>query len=306
MADGNRAAVHVETIVGDAEPIAAVDHLHRERFVQLPQIHVVHLRSGPLQELRDGEHRADAHLGRLAAGDGESSEHAERLQTLLRRGGVAHHHAHAGAVGELARVAGVDDAAVERRLDLRDALVGGVGADAFVLRYGDVLRRLRAARLVDDLHRRLHGDDLFVELAGGARGGGTLLAAYAVLILPLARDVVLLRDVLGRLQHRPVQLRLVRVDPRPVQHVLVHLVLDARDRFHAAGRVDVAFAGDDALRRDGDRLQARRAEAVHGHAGGRHRTSGANRDLPRDVAAGGAFRVRAAHDHVVDLGGAGR
>ena len=31
-------------------------------------------------------------------------------------------------------------------------------------------------------------------------------------------------------------------------------------------------------------------------------TAGANRDLPRDVAAGRAFRVGAAHDHVFDLG----
>ena len=40
MADGDRAAVDVEPIVGDAEPVAAVDHLHRERFVQLPEIDV--------------------------------------------------------------------------------------------------------------------------------------------------------------------------------------------------------------------------------------------------------------------------
>jgi hypothetical protein len=36
MADRDRAAVDVQAIVGDAEPIPAVDHLHGERFVELP------------------------------------------------------------------------------------------------------------------------------------------------------------------------------------------------------------------------------------------------------------------------------
>jgi hypothetical protein len=34
----------------------------------------------------------------------------------------------------------------------------------------------------------------------------------------------------------------------------------------------------------------------------RHRQAGADRDLARDVPAGRAFRVGAAHDHVLDLG----
>src|SRR5436190_22179527 len=36
MADRDRAAVHVEAVVRDAELVAAVDHLYRERLVQLP------------------------------------------------------------------------------------------------------------------------------------------------------------------------------------------------------------------------------------------------------------------------------
>src|SRR6185436_21142714 len=74
MADGNRAAVDVEPIVGNAKPIAAVDHLHRERFIQLPEIDVLDLRPGPLEQLRHREHRADAHLARFAAGDGKAAE----------------------------------------------------------------------------------------------------------------------------------------------------------------------------------------------------------------------------------------
>ena len=109
MADGDRAAVDVEAIVRNAERVAAVDHLHGERLVQLPEVDVVDLDARPLEQLRHREHRADAHLVGLAAGDGEAAEHAERrrgrvcaacvaLITTQRR----------RAVGELARVAGRD------------------------------------------------------------------------------------------------------------------------------------------------------------------------------------------------------
>jgi hypothetical protein len=90
--------------------------------------------------------------------------------------------------------------------------------------------------------------------------------------------------------------------PRVGDHVLVGLVLHARDRLDAAGDDDVVFARDDALRCHRDRLQAARAEAVDGHAAGRDRQARAQRDLARDVAAGGALRSRATHDDVVDLG----
>ena len=41
MADRDRAAVDVQLLGIDAELVAAVDHLHGERFVQLPQVDVV-------------------------------------------------------------------------------------------------------------------------------------------------------------------------------------------------------------------------------------------------------------------------
>ncbi len=56
--------------------------------------------------------------------------------------------------------------------------------------------------------------------------------------------------------------------------------------------IDVAFARDDALGGGGDGLQARRAEAVDGHARGTVTgQAGAQGDLARDVGAGGAFRA---------------
>ena len=56
------------------------------------------------------------------------------------------------------------------------------------------------------------------------------------------------------------------------------------------------------MRGHGDRLQTRRAEAIHGDAGGGDGQAGAERDLPRDVAAGGALGPRAAHEDVLHLG----
>ena len=73
------------------------------------------------------------------------------------------------------------------------------------------------------------------------------------------------------------------------------------DLLEAAGDIDVALTRLDALGGERDRLQARRAEPVDGHAGHGHRAAGAQRDLAGDVAAGGAFRRRAAHDHILDL-----
>src|SRR5438045_446890 len=69
------------------------------------------------------------------------------------------------AVGELARVARGDDTALDRRLDLRHALVGGIGADALVLGGDGLAHRLVARVLVD--HLLLHRDrrDLVLELA---------------------------------------------------------------------------------------------------------------------------------------------
>ena len=92
------------------EAVAAVDDLRGERLVQLPHVDVVDLQAVTLQQLGHREHRADAHLVRLAAGDGEAAEDelrpdAEGLGAIHR-----HHQRRAGAVGELRRVAGGDGA----------------------------------------------------------------------------------------------------------------------------------------------------------------------------------------------------
>ena len=85
-----------------------------------------------------------------------------------------------------------------------------------------------------------------------------------------------------------------------MRHVHVYLLLHAGDAFHATGDQHVVFPGDDALRRQGDGLQARGAKAVDGQARGRDRQARLEGDQPRHVGAGGAFGQGAAHDDIFD------
>src|SRR6185436_10443539 len=51
MAERDGAAVHVEALVRDADAVAAVNHLDREGFVQLPQVDVADVLASLLEEL---------------------------------------------------------------------------------------------------------------------------------------------------------------------------------------------------------------------------------------------------------------
>src|SRR5207237_4323718 len=80
MADRDRAAIDVELVVRDAEPVAAVKHLHREGLVQLPEIDVVDLEAVLREQLWHREERSDPHLVRGAAGHRDAAINAERLE----------------------------------------------------------------------------------------------------------------------------------------------------------------------------------------------------------------------------------
>src|SRR5262249_23543386 len=56
MAHGNGAAIDVDLLRIDAELVAAIKHLHRERLVQLPEIDIIDLESVTLQKPRHREH----------------------------------------------------------------------------------------------------------------------------------------------------------------------------------------------------------------------------------------------------------
>ena len=87
-----------------------------------------------------------------------------------------------------------------------------------------------------------------------------------------------------------------------MQHVLVHFLLHTRDAFHATGHIHLAFTRDDALRRQGNGLQAGGAKTVDRQTRDRNRQTGFQGDLPCDVGTGGPFGRGATHDHILHFG----
>ena len=227
-------------------------------------------RPGALEQPRDREHRADAHLVGLAARDGEAAEDAER-----RRGCAAspqlriHHHAGRRAVGELAGVAGGDHAARHRRADLRHALERRVGADALVRGDRDLLRT--ASRRSPCPHAR--EVTVIGTISASKRPAARAAAARSWLCTPYSscaslRDAVALGDVLRGLQHRPVELGLVLDEPLVLRSSCWFTVactqeIDSTPPATITGTRSTMHA----LRGHRDRLQARGAEAVDRRAG---------------------------------------
>src|SRR5271165_612909 len=275
VADRDRAAVDVELVVVDTELVAAVDHLHGEGLVELPEADVVHLEAVGLEELRNGEHRPDAHLVWIAAGDRDAAIDPERRQVALARELRLHQHAGARAVGKLRGVAGGNVSAGldalpvgEHGLQRREAGKRRVGPVSLVLFQGHFLVRDGAGRLVGDFHDRRQRNDLGLESPGGLRRCGALLRLQREFVLRLARDLVALGDDFGGLDHRHVRVVAVRDEPRILIAITVRvLVLDERDRLEAAAYRYAHAVDDDLLGGDGDRHQARGALAVDRHAG---------------------------------------
>ena len=122
---------------------------------------------------------------------------------------------------------------------------------------------------------------------------GALLAAQRERVLLLARDVVTLRDLLGRDAHRyrperigqqrerPVD-RLARAEPPAVARAVLEERLTAH-RLVPAGDDDARLAREDLLRAAHDRLQAGGAEAVDVHRRRRRREPARERAAPRVV-----------------------
>ena len=81
VADRNGTTIDVQVFVRDAQTIAAVQHLNRKGFVQLPQVDVVHFQAVGFQQLRHGENGTDAHFVRVTACNGHAAIDAQRRQT---------------------------------------------------------------------------------------------------------------------------------------------------------------------------------------------------------------------------------
>ena len=263
MTHRNRAAVDVERIRRNAQRVAAIQHLHRKGFVEFPQVNIADLQAQARQHFRHRDHRANAHLIGLTARHRKAQKTPQRLQPALLHQPLVHYHHRTRAVGELAGVSGGHQAAGNGRAQAVYALKSGASAYAFVVAHGHFAGD-HAGLFVDHTHG--HGDrcNLVSEAPGLQRGAGFLLAARAVDVHGFAADLVALGDLFSGLQHVPVHLRLVLHQPGVGGHVLVSLVLHARDRLHAPGHIHIALVGHHPLRGQRNGLQARRTKPVHG------------------------------------------
>ena len=308
VTDGDGAAVDIEAIVGDAQGIAAVQHLAGEGLVDLPQADVRGGQAEALEQLGNGVHRADAHLLRGTAGHRDAPIDAQRRQAAALGLAALHHQAGRGAVGELGGVAGGDVlalgdplAVLPHRREGRQALEAGLGAVALVAGGGDLAMARRLTLVIEQQLPGGERHDLVVEAPGLLGRGGALLALQGVAVLGLAADAVAPGDQLGGLDHRDIgrgHRRLHRLGLGAIG-VLVP-GLGQRERLHAAGHGGGHLAGHDAARGHADGHQPRGAHPIQRHARYALRQAGGIGAQPADVVGLGALLHRRAHDHVLD------
>ena len=207
--------------------------------------------------LRHRVDRPDAHDRRIDAGGREADEPPERAQSQ-GGGAVAGHHDQGGrAVAHLGRVAG-GDAAAGCEHGLQPGHLGGIGvvADALVGVERD-LADARAAVVIDVGQPRGDRHHLVEEASLALRGRCALVRAQAPRVLGVAADVEALGHVLGGQAHAEVDLRPVVGHGRVGREAVADHRHEAH-RLHAAGDDDVVHAGLHRLRRQRQRLEARR------------------------------------------------
>ncbi|CAH0324204.1 hypothetical protein SRABI111_05772 [Pseudomonas carnis] len=288
--DGNRAAVDIVFGVIDLQAIACVKALGSKGLIEFPQVDIRHLQTLGLEQLGHREHRADAHLVRLATGHGKATEERLGLEPQFQSFSQAHHQGHRRTVGELRGVTCRHRAILgKHRLQAAEAGQGGVRAVAVVPVYHAIQDLHRASVLVLDLVLDRHRHDFIVEQAISLGLGGALLALQRIKVLVFAADVIAARNDFGGLAHGEVNARHLFLKQRVDQVIGVDALHGQADGLHATGNNDVAAARSDLVGGNGNRLQARRTEAVEGHA----RRTGAqlreHRHIAPDVIALGAF-----------------
>src|SRR5947208_912155 len=102
----DRAAVHVELLVGYPELAYRGEHLRGERLVQLHQVEVVDGKARALERLACGRHGPDAHVRRVDAGGRARHDARQRLAAQLPGAPLGADHEARRTVGQLRRVAG--------------------------------------------------------------------------------------------------------------------------------------------------------------------------------------------------------
>jgi hypothetical protein len=290
VAQRHGAAVHVHAVPVPAQAGAVRQRLHGERLVGLDQVVVADLASLLLHQLLHGLDGREEELPGLHGARGVGGDPGEDREPVRPRVLLAHDDHGGGAVVHGRRVAGGDDGIGH----VRGRVLPEGGLEPAQRLHG----RVRARALVRIHHRGplaagdLHGDDLFLELAGGGGGHGLLVRLHAELVGHLAGDA----GLLGRVLRVPAHVHLAERAPQPVADEPVHhglvaeldavaVAVDVEGRvghgFLPARDHHLAVAGADGLRGQHDRLEAAAAHLVDGERADGGRQAGLDDGLPR-------------------------
>ena len=189
VAEGDRAAVHVDLRPVEAELAAVGQGLSGERLVDLDQVERLDRQLDPLEQPADAGDRGEEQPFRGDLGLAVADDPGERLQAEPLDGALAGDDRRRGAVGDPGGIAG-GDRALRRR-----AAVLAVGQGEGRLEPGERLERRVAARAFVGRHDRLaalgvadrHRRHLGLEAAGVDRRDRLLVAEQGERILVGAR-----------------------------------------------------------------------------------------------------------------------
>src|SRR6266567_5086446 len=188
MPERDRAAVRIDSLIGDPELLDDGERLGGERLVQLVQVDIRELQSRLGERLADGWNRADAHDPRLDANRRVALNGAERLEATLARRARRHHYGGRRAVVHARRISGghLSVLPAERGPQFRERLSGRSGARVLVDRDDATAALLRD----------LDWDDLMFENALLDGPLSLELALGGELVLLLAGDPIPVGEVL--------------------------------------------------------------------------------------------------------------
>jgi len=108
---------------------------------------------------------------------------------------------------------------------------------------------------IDDTSRHSDGCNFVIEQTSSLGSACFLLAASTVFVHAITGNFVTLGNLLGGLQHVPVNFGLHFGQRQILQHVLIGFLLNARNAFYTTCHIHLAFTRNDALRSQSDGLQ---------------------------------------------------
>ena len=259
MADGNRAAVHIDTFGVYIQSLIHRTGLCGECFVQFKQIHISGFPAGALQRLARRRHRAHAHGRRIQAGSGKRSNAPQRRQPQRIGARCTHHHNCGSAVVDAGGIAGSHAAGlVKRRSQTGQGFGAGFQVNELVLRKHHGLAFFL---------RQQHRSYFLLKLTGGLSRSGFLLRRQCQRILHIPGDTVFFGHVFSRDAHVVLVVNVPQavddhaVDHFPVAHALTiaRVIQNVRRGTHVflpACNDDVAVPVSHGLRRQHDCFQA--------------------------------------------------